>query len=54
MSKVSYSGKDHGNAVLVTFFNTFFITDGATRLDYGRDTVTGRHFYCIFKGEKGI
>ena len=54
MSKMSYACEDHGQAVFVSSFDGFLITDGPTWLDDSFNACFGDFFHVIRKWEEGI
>ena len=54
MSKMSDTGKDHGDAVLVGCIDGILVADRATWLDDGLDAGLGDFLDIISKWEEGI
>lgn len=45
MPKMSHACEDHSQAVFISRFDGFLVTDGPTRLDDGLDTCFGDFFH---------
>ena len=54
MLKVPDSGEDHGDLVFICRVNYFFISDGAARLNDGRDAVFRRFVETVTEREESI
>ena len=51
MSKMSHSCEDHSQAVFVSSFDGFLVTDGSTWLDDSLNTCFGDFFHVINKNK---
>ena len=54
MPKMTYTSKNHGQAIFVSRFDRFLVTNGATRLDDSLDTSLSDFFHIIRKWEESI
>ena len=54
MPEMTYSGKDHGDAVLVGCGDDFFVTHRAARLDDCAGTGRGQYVETIAEGEESV
>ena len=54
MSKMSHACEDHSQAVFVSSFDRFLVTDRSTWLDDGFDTCFSNFFHVIREWEEGI
>lgn len=54
VSKMSHTGKYHGNAMLIGGFDDFFITHRATGLDNALNASVGGVVDAVSKWEKGV
>ena len=54
MPKMTYTSKNHGQAIFVSCFDRFLVTNRATRLDDSLDTSLSNFFHIIRKWKESI